>query len=165
MERFREDMEALNTRPPAHEPRATESIGGMIKIVENLSKNGHTYAVDGITYFDVTSFKEFGKLSHLSSREMIALAEERGGNPHDPRQRNPLDFILCIFFYCYGSLAVIPFFIPRYFQFCIIFISISPPSAASLHNDKNCFAQLISITSDGWPSAAARFTNLPSARR
>tara|TARA_B100002052_G_scaffold291676_1_gene312094 strand:- start:218 stop:1381 length:1164 start_codon:yes stop_codon:yes gene_type:complete len=94
MERFREDMEALNTRPPAHEPRATESIGGMIKIVENLSKNGHTYAVDGITYFDVTSFKEFGKLSHLSSREMIALAEERGGNPHDPRQRNPLDFIL-----------------------------------------------------------------------
>ena len=54
MERFREDMEALNTRPPAHEPRATESIGGMIKIVENLSKNGHTYAVDGITYFDVT---------------------------------------------------------------------------------------------------------------
>ena len=44
-------------------------------------------------------------------------------------------------------------------------MSISLASAASLHNERNWFAKDISMTSEGWPSAAARFTSRPRARR
>ena len=92
--RFTQDMEALNPRPAALEPRATESIAGMIELIRGLESGGHTYTVDGVTYFDVTTFVSFGELSHLTNEEMTALAAERGGSPDDPRQRNALDFVL-----------------------------------------------------------------------
>jgi len=94
MDRFNQDLEALNTRPANLEPRATESIAGMIELIGRLESSGHTYTTDGITYFDVETFTSFGKLSHLTTDEMVALARERGGSPDDPRQRNPLDFVL-----------------------------------------------------------------------
>jgi L-cysteine:1D-myo-inositol 2-amino-2-deoxy-alpha-D-glucopyranoside ligase len=92
--RFRRDMAALETRPPAHEPRATEAIADIVDLLERLSDGGHTYTVEGTTYFDATSFANFGALSGYSRDEMIDLARERGGNPDDPRQRDPLDFVL-----------------------------------------------------------------------
>lgn len=92
--RFHRDMEALDTRPPMAEPRATESIDGMLAIIAKLETQGHTYTVDGTTYFSVATFPDFGKLSHSSREEMIDLARERGGHPDDTRQRDPLDFIL-----------------------------------------------------------------------
>ena len=92
--RFHRDMEALDTRPPMAEPRATESIAGIIAIIERLEAQGHTYTVDGTTYFSVATFPAFGKLSHYSREQMIDFARERGGHPDDQRQRDPLDFIL-----------------------------------------------------------------------
>lgn len=94
MERFSEDMTALNTRPAALEPRATDSIDDIIELIQQLQDGGHTYVTEGTTYFDVTTFPAFGKLSHLSEQQMVALAAERGGNPEDPKQRNALDFVL-----------------------------------------------------------------------
>ena len=38
--RFRSDMEALDMRPPIAEPRATESIDGMIDMVEHAARHG-----------------------------------------------------------------------------------------------------------------------------
>jgi L-cysteine:1D-myo-inositol 2-amino-2-deoxy-alpha-D-glucopyranoside ligase len=92
--RFHRDMEALDTRPPMAEPRATESIDGIIDIIRTLEAQGHTYTVEGTTYFAVETFPGFGKLSHYTRDEMIAFARERGGHPDDSRQRDPLDFIL-----------------------------------------------------------------------
>ncbi len=94
MERFDQDMVALNTRRADAEPRATESIDDMIEIIEKLVNRGHTYTTEGTTYFDISTFPDFGKLSHLNEQEMIALAAERGGRPDDPKQHNPLDFVL-----------------------------------------------------------------------
>lgn len=94
MARFAADMAALDTRPPAHEPRATESIADIIDLIERLRDGGHTYTVEGTTYFAVASFPAFGRLSGYTRDEMIALARERGGTPDDPRQRDPLDFVL-----------------------------------------------------------------------
>ncbi len=94
MARFAADMVALDTRPAAHEPRATESIDEIVDLIERLRDGGHTYTVQGTTYFDVTTFDGFGKLSGYTSDEMIELSRERGGNPDDPKQRNPLDFVL-----------------------------------------------------------------------
>ncbi len=94
MERFDGDLEALEARPAYAEPRATESIDAMLALIQVLHDKGQTYTVDGITYFDVTTFPDFGKLSHYSADEMVEFAKERGGTPDDPRQKNPLDFIL-----------------------------------------------------------------------
>ncbi len=94
MARFAADMVALGTRPAAHEPRATESIAAIIDLVERLRDGGHTYEVEGTTYFSVATFERFGALSGYGREEMIDLARERGGRPDDPRQRDPLDFVL-----------------------------------------------------------------------
>ena len=94
MERFGQDMDALNMRPAKFEPRATESIDGMLDLIQQLQDGGHTYVSEGTTYFDVTTFTSFGKLSHLTEEQMKELAAERGGNPDNPAQRNPLDFVL-----------------------------------------------------------------------
>jgi L-cysteine:1D-myo-inositol 2-amino-2-deoxy-alpha-D-glucopyranoside ligase len=92
--RFHRDMEALDTRPPYAEPKVTESIPCILAVIEELRDKGHTYTVDGITYFDVSTHPRFGALSQLQRGEMIDLARERGGHPDDPRQRDPLDFVL-----------------------------------------------------------------------
>ena len=92
--RFRADMEALEMRPPIAEPRATETIDEIISIVERLLDSGHAYLTHGTAYFDVSTFPNFGSLSHYPEDQMVRLARARGGNPDDPHRRNPLDFIL-----------------------------------------------------------------------
>ena len=73
MDRFDQDMVALNTRRADAEPRATESIDDMIKIIEKLVDRGHTYTTEGTTYFDISTFPDFGKLSHWNEQEMVVL--------------------------------------------------------------------------------------------
>lgn len=94
MERFHADMRALNTRPPSAEPRATESIEPIIELVKRLTDLGHTYTIEGTTWFDVATSPKFGRLSGYAEDTMLALSAERGGTPTDLRQRNPLDFVL-----------------------------------------------------------------------
>ncbi|WP_419933479.1 cysteine--tRNA ligase [Candidatus Poriferisodalis sp.] len=94
IERFEADMEALGARPAAHEPRATRSIDAMITMITKLIDAGHAYASADRVFFDVATFPDFGKLSGYSADRMTELAAERGGTPDDPRQRNPLDFVL-----------------------------------------------------------------------
>ena len=92
--RFRDDMAALGARDVHAEPRATQWIAEMVAFVERLEALGHTYLRDATVFFDVTTVGSFGALSGYDSATMVSLAAERGGNPHDPRQRNPLDFVL-----------------------------------------------------------------------
>jgi L-cysteine:1D-myo-inositol 2-amino-2-deoxy-alpha-D-glucopyranoside ligase len=92
--RFDSDMTALEMRAPIAEPRATESIGEIADLIARLIDSGHAYIANDTVYFDVTTFPEFGKLSHYTPEQMIAFARERGGNPDDPHRRHPLDFVL-----------------------------------------------------------------------
>ena len=92
--RFHGDMAALNTRPVFKEPHATEWVAEMVKLIERLDKLGHTYAVDGTVFFEVSTFESFGDLSSYDEATMVEYSAERGGHPDDPRQRNPLDFVL-----------------------------------------------------------------------
>lgn len=92
--RFHGDMIALNTRPVFAEPHATKWVAEMVDIVETLEAKGHTYVVDGTVFFDVATFDSFGAMSGYDESTMMEYADERGGHPDDPRQRNPLDFIL-----------------------------------------------------------------------
>ena len=94
MAHFDADMEALNMRPASVEPWATLSIEPMLDLIQRLSDAGHTYTVDGTTFFDVSTDDDFGSLSGYDEDTMLSLAAERGGHPDDPRHRNPLDFVL-----------------------------------------------------------------------
>ncbi len=94
MERFHADLIALDVRPAHAEPRATESIDEIIAFIGVLERAGHTYTVEGTTWFAVDTFADFGTLSGLDEEAMVALAKERGGTPDDPRQRHRLDFVL-----------------------------------------------------------------------
>jgi L-cysteine:1D-myo-inositol 2-amino-2-deoxy-alpha-D-glucopyranoside ligase len=94
MARFRSDMEALGMRPPLSEPRATEAVPQIIELVGKLLDNGRAYEADGSVFFDISTFPDYGKLSHYSREEMLRIAAERGGRPDDPAKRDPLDFTL-----------------------------------------------------------------------
>ncbi len=92
--RFDDDMRALGMLPSWSEPRATSAIAEIRKFIGQVLVSGHAYEVDGSVYFEVATFKNFGTLSGLDRTTMLELAAERGGNPDDPKKRDPLDFVL-----------------------------------------------------------------------
>lgn len=86
-----EDMHALNILPPNHEPRATEHIDSIIRLIERLLDKGNAYVSDnGDVCYQVDSFANYGKLSHkdldgLISGARVDIVKEK---------RSPLDFVL-----------------------------------------------------------------------
>ncbi len=85
------DASALNVLPPTHEPRATDFIPGMIRLIEDLIEKGLAYAAEnGDVYYAVHAFAGYGKLSGKSLDEL--RAGERVGI--DRYKRDPLDFVL-----------------------------------------------------------------------
>ncbi|WP_133137241.1 cysteine--tRNA ligase [Legionella rowbothamii] len=86
-----EDMQALNILPPDYEPRATEHIGTIIRLIERLLAKGNAYVSgNGDVCYQVDSFADYGKLSHkdldgLMSGARIEVVKEK---------RSPLDFVL-----------------------------------------------------------------------
>jgi cysteinyl-tRNA synthetase len=62
---FHEALQKLRVRPADAYPRATEYIPQMVALVQRLNARGHTYVVDGSTYFRVASLPQYGKLSRI----------------------------------------------------------------------------------------------------
>jgi len=61
---FREDCQKLRLETPEHLVKATEHIPDMVSAIERLGAGGHTYVSDGSVYFRISTFPEYGKLSH-----------------------------------------------------------------------------------------------------
>lgn len=93
---FWKDMDDLNLAPPDVEPRATEYIQQMIQMTEGLIKAGHAYESGGDVYFDVLSFKEYGKLKKQSVDDLMHGAREqvRSQDELKEKKKNPVDFAL-----------------------------------------------------------------------
>ncbi|MCZ7400939.1 MAG: cysteine--tRNA ligase [Candidatus Methanoperedens sp.] len=63
---FFEDMDLLELVPADVFPKATEHVPEIIDIIKKMMKNGYAYqGKDGSVYYDISKFKDFGKLSHL----------------------------------------------------------------------------------------------------
>jgi cysteinyl-tRNA synthetase len=76
---FHQDLSDLNIRPADYQPRASESIPGMIAMIAQLIEAGHAYATpDGSVFFDARSFPTYGEIS--GNR----LDELRPGHRVDP---------------------------------------------------------------------------------
>ena len=69
-----EDMDALNCLRPDISPRASGHIPEQIELVKTLIKKGYAYEVNGSVYFNVSEFKNYGKLSGRNVEEMVAGA-------------------------------------------------------------------------------------------
>lgn len=88
---YHDDMDAIGVQRATHEPRATEHIEDMLRLIEILIAKGHAYATgDGDVYFRVRSFKDYGKLSGRSVDELESGARVAPGE----MKEDPLDFAL-----------------------------------------------------------------------
>ncbi|HLD96289.1 MAG TPA: cysteine--tRNA ligase [Patescibacteria group bacterium] len=63
IEHFYLDLEKLNIESPAAFPRVTEHIREIIQMIETLVKKEYAYEKEGSVYYDVSKFKDYGKLS------------------------------------------------------------------------------------------------------
>ena len=85
-----EDMDALGIQRPDISPRATGHITEQIEITKTLIEKGFAYEVNGSVYFDVSKYKEYGKLSGRNTEE--SEAGTRVGVRQE--KRHPNDFAL-----------------------------------------------------------------------
>ena len=70
-QKFHDDCTALNLLPPHDEPSAVAHVPQQVALIETLMERGHAYASDdGSVYFKVSSFDQYGRLSHLDTREL-----------------------------------------------------------------------------------------------
>ena len=87
---------ALNVKPATVYPRATQELGGIHALIQDLVDRGHAYPIasnaedEGGVYYRVRSFHGYGKLSHRSLDDM--RAGERVAV--DDRKEDPMDFAL-----------------------------------------------------------------------
>jgi len=85
-----EDMDRLNCVRPDISPRASGHITEQIDLVRTLVEKGFAYEVNGSVYFEVSKFKDYGKLSGRNVDEMQAGARVEVS----PDKKNPADFAL-----------------------------------------------------------------------
>ena len=89
----KKDMEGLNVKPATHQPKATEEIDGMIRMIGTLIEKGHAYEANGTVYFKTRSFDGYGKLSKKNIDDLEAGHRDIKVRGEEGKQ-DPLDFLL-----------------------------------------------------------------------
>ena len=84
------DTDGLGLGRPDYEPRASQTIPGIIRLIERLVETGHAYAASGDVYFSVRGYPGYGELSHRNVEEM----DQGEGVEGADLKRDPLDFAL-----------------------------------------------------------------------
>jgi cysteinyl-tRNA synthetase len=79
IERYLDDMRALNILPATVYPRATQEIDKIVEIITTLIERGYAYAAAGDVYYRVRRKDDYGKLSHRTIDSMIAEARVEAG--------------------------------------------------------------------------------------
>ena len=87
---FEIDMGGLGLEKATIEPRATDHIPEMIRLISTLVENGYAYPGGSDVFYSVERFKDYGKLSKRNLEEMQAGARVE----IDEKKANPLDFVL-----------------------------------------------------------------------
>jgi cysteinyl-tRNA synthetase len=74
---FFEDLDALGAERAEHYPAATDHIPEMVELIKTLRDKGHTYEADGSVYFRLSSFPQYGQLSHFDMSQLKQGASGR----------------------------------------------------------------------------------------
>ncbi|MFH1636974.1 MAG: cysteine--tRNA ligase [Candidatus Woesearchaeota archaeon] len=91
-EKFFEDIDNVNIQHAEYYPKATDHVKEIILLIEALIKNGHVYEADDGLYYDISTFKDYGKLSGNTIEQLQA------GKRVEAREskKSPYDFALWI---------------------------------------------------------------------
>jgi cysteinyl-tRNA synthetase len=85
-----EDTDRLGVGRPEAEPKATETVDGIVELIAGLIEGGHAYESGGDVYFRVRSFPGYGKLSNRRPEDMDQGEESGAAGLKEER----LDFAL-----------------------------------------------------------------------
>ena len=88
-EEFIKDMESLNVTSPNLYPRTSDYLPEIFWQIKVLLEKGIAYETPTGIYFDITKFKDYGKLSRRKPEDLRVHRIEP-----DPNKRNPGDFAL-----------------------------------------------------------------------
>jgi len=94
IEAFVADMARLNILPADRMPRATQSLGAIRALIEELEAKGAAYSADGDVYFAVMKHAGYGKLSGRDLSEQQEGASGRLSSTEEARKQHPFDFAL-----------------------------------------------------------------------
>lgn len=86
---YKADMKALNILPNTIEPKATENLEVMKKMISNLISKDVAYKTSDSVYFDTSKDNLYGTLSHKSNDENSQARVEE-----NQEKRNSADFAL-----------------------------------------------------------------------
>jgi cysteinyl-tRNA synthetase len=87
---FLRDEAKLNILPAHELPKATDNVGEMVALADELVSKGFAYEMEGNVYFEVSKFRDYGKLS----RQQAEGLEEGVRVDADPLKRDQRDFAL-----------------------------------------------------------------------
>ncbi|MBE0494864.1 MAG: cysteine--tRNA ligase [Campylobacterales bacterium] len=88
IERYKADMQALHVKDATLEPRATQSLPSIVRLIQTLLDKNMAYTLEDGVYFDTTKDTAYLSLSHQHIEEAKARVEEKS------TKRNPKDFAL-----------------------------------------------------------------------
>jgi len=72
IEESKKDLKNLKVKEADYEPKVTECIPDIISYIEQLIASGNAYVSNGEVFFDVESFKGYGKLSNRKIDELTS---------------------------------------------------------------------------------------------
>ncbi len=90
IQKYLEEMDALNVLRAHTYPRATTEIPAIVSMIESLENQGYAYNIDGDVYFRVSRNADYGKLSRRSPEDLLAGARV----DVDETKEDPRDFAL-----------------------------------------------------------------------
>ena len=71
---FFQDIDRLNIQRAEHYPAATDHINEMVEMVKILLDKGHAYKSGSSIYYSISSFPNYGALSHMNLEQLKAGA-------------------------------------------------------------------------------------------
>lgn len=90
-----EDMERLNVKEADAYPRATHTLDGIKRLIDELEQKNYAYPAAGDVYYAVRQFPEYGKLSGRKLDDMQAGASGRVDvDEEEAKKKDPFDFAL-----------------------------------------------------------------------
>lgn len=87
------DADGLGVKRADIHPLATEAMDAILEMINTLIKKGHAYIIpnDGV-YFETSTFKNYGSLSHYTMEDLVEGASSRMSQ--NINKKHPSDFSL-----------------------------------------------------------------------
>ena len=88
---FMEDIDVLGVKRAKGYPKASDNVSSMVDIARELTQKGYAYEKHGSIYFDISKFKNYGRLSGI---DLSKIQLGRTVDLDDYEKDNPRDFTL-----------------------------------------------------------------------